>query len=107
VVFVAIFKYFSGFWFFQLLTIVHAHPSASKANRKNGREKVEKDVYYVLEMPFIPSCLEHICSRIVPELFPDMHRYEARKGDPQTCPERESNIVEGCFYLILVENTKI
>src|SRR4030065_1326441 len=24
---------------------------------------------------------------IVPELFPDMHRYEARKGDPQTCPE--------------------
>ncbi|OGO64535.1 MAG: hypothetical protein A2029_15905 [Chloroflexi bacterium RBG_19FT_COMBO_47_9] len=29
---------------------------------------------------------------IVPELFPDMHRYEARKGGPQTCPKGEINM---------------
>ena len=28
---------------------------------------------------------------IVPELFPDMHRYEARKGDPQTCLEGDKD----------------
>jgi hypothetical protein len=28
------------------------------------------------------------CFRIsVPELFPDMHWYEARQGNPQTCPK--------------------
>jgi hypothetical protein len=30
----------------------------------------------------ITILFEHICTRIVPELCPDMHRYEARKGDP-------------------------
>ncbi len=34
-------------------------------------------------------------SRIVPELCPDMHRYEARKSDPQPCPEGEIKMKEG------------
>jgi hypothetical protein len=56
-------------------------------------EKGGNAVYYVYHVPKSPYC-----TRIsVPELYP---QYEARKGDPQTCPERESNIVEGCFYLI-------
>jgi hypothetical protein len=33
--------------------------------------------------------LLHICTRIVPELCPDMHRYEAIKGDLQTCQKRD------------------
>jgi hypothetical protein len=42
-------------------------------------EKGEKAVYYVYYVPKSPDCI----SISVPELFPDMHRYEARKGDPQ------------------------
>jgi hypothetical protein len=33
------------------------------------------------------------CTRRVP----DMHRYEARKGDPQTCPEGESQNAENAL----------
>jgi hypothetical protein len=53
------------------------------------REKWKKVVYYVYFVPKSPynslrslHAVSAYLSRIVPELFPDMHRYEARKGDP-------------------------
>src|SRR4030066_1436891 len=42
-------------------------------------EKGKKAVYYVYYVPKSPYC----ASISVPELFP---QYEARNGDPQTCP---------------------
>ena len=41
-------------------------------------EKEEKNVYYVYDVLKSPYC----SSISVPELRPDMHRYEASKGDP-------------------------
>jgi hypothetical protein len=46
------------------------------------KEKGKKAVYYVY---FVPKSL-YCFSIPVPELFPDKHRFEARKGDPQTRP---------------------
>ena len=45
-------------------------------------EKGKKAVHYVYYVPKSPYC----ASISVPELFPDMHRYEARNGDPKPCP---------------------
>ena len=62
---------------------------------KQVGDKGGKVVYYVLFVPKSP----YYSSIFVPELFPnctrsvpDMHRYEARKGDPQPCPEGEKLI---------------
>ena len=50
-------------------------------------EKGKKAVYYVYYLPKSPYCV----SISVPELYPNCtRRYEARKGDPQPCPEREN-----------------
>jgi hypothetical protein len=37
---------------------------------------------------------QHISTRIVPALYPDMHRYEAREGNPQACPKGEVKMKE-------------
>jgi hypothetical protein len=55
---------------------------------KQVGEKGGKVVYYVNFVPKSPNCYSISvpnCSRIVL----DMHWYEARKGDPQTCPNRD------------------
>jgi hypothetical protein len=39
----------------------------------------------------ITILIEHICTRIVPELF---SQYEARKGDPEPCPEGEIKVTD-------------
>jgi len=56
-------------------------------------------VYYVPKSPYnslrsLPAVLAYLfsnCSRRVP----DMHRYEARNGGPQTCPKGEIILKEG------------
>ena len=70
---------------------------------KNAGENGKIAVYLVSACPESTDCF----NISVPELYPDEHRNEARKGVPLSCPEGESNIVEGCFYLIKVEYTTI
>ena len=69
---------------------------------KQVGEKGGNAVYYVYVVPKSPYC----SSISVPELFPsctrsspDMHHYEARKGNPQTCPNGENKFFR-LFYVI-------
>ena len=73
-------------------------PAACRRTRTRGLfsaieeqvgEKTENAVHYVYYVPKSPyNSLRSLLAvlaylfPIVPELFPDMHRYEARKGDP-------------------------
>jgi hypothetical protein len=64
---------------------------------KQVGENGKKAVYYVYFVPKSPYC----SSISVPELFlnctrsvPDMHRYEARKGNPKPCPKGEIKVTD-------------
>jgi hypothetical protein len=56
---------------------------------KNAGEKRDNSRLLLLISPKINMLFQHISTRIVPDLFTDMHRYEARKGDPQPCSHEE------------------
>jgi hypothetical protein len=62
---------------------------------KQVGEKRKKAVYYVYFVRKSPYCF----SISVTELFP---QYEARKGDPQPCPEGEKRSVNRFQKLVLI-----